>query len=48
VKQFTGRDSGFEEPSGPDLLINTLEETEAQSLEKLLAFVRTRIVLEDR
>ena len=43
VKQFTGRDSGFEEPSEPDLLINTLEETEAESLAKVLAFVRPRI-----
>ena len=46
VKQFTGRDSGFEEPSLPDLLINTLSETESESLEKLLAFVRQRIRLE--
>ena len=43
VKQFTGRDSGFEEPGEPDLLINTLEETEAESVAKLLAFVRPRI-----
>ena len=43
VKQFTGRDSGFEEPTSPDLLINSLEETEEQSLAKLLAFVQQRI-----
>jgi adenylylsulfate kinase len=43
VKQFTGRDSGFEEPSEPDLLINTLEENEAESVAKLLAFVLPRI-----
>jgi len=47
VKQFTGRDSGFEEPSEPDLFINTLEESEAQSLEKLLAFVRPRLALRE-
>ncbi len=46
VKQFTGRDSGFEEPSSPDLLINTLTESEEESLAKLIAFVRHRIQLD--
>ena len=43
VKQFTGRDSGFEEPADPDLRLDTLTETEEESLAKLLAFVRSRI-----
>jgi len=47
VKQFTGRDSGFEEPTEPDLCLNTLEESEAESLEKLLAFVRPRLAPAD-
>lgn len=46
VKQFTGRDSGFEEPASPDLLINTLTESEEESLARLLAFVKDRIRLE--
>lgn len=43
VKQFTGRDSGFEEPAEPDLRLDTLAETEEESLVRLLAFVRERI-----
>jgi len=45
IKQFTGRDSGFEEPAEPDLRIDTLVESEEESLVKLLAFVQSRIVL---
>lgn len=38
IKQFTGKDSGFEEPSNPDLLIDTelLEPTAAAELLKNL------------
>ncbi|MFT7443601.1 MAG: adenylylsulfate kinase, partial [Granulosicoccus sp.] len=38
IKQFTGKDSGFEEPSDPDLLIDTelLEPTAAAELLKNL------------
>ncbi|HEX2751299.1 MAG TPA: adenylyl-sulfate kinase [Verrucomicrobiales bacterium] len=46
VKQFTGRDSGFEEPANPDLKIDTLTENEEESLVKLMTFVKSRIVLE--
>lgn len=44
VKQFTGRDSGFEEPADPDLRLDTLVESEEESLVKLMAFVKSRIV----
>jgi adenylylsulfate kinase len=45
VQQFTGRDSGFEEPTAPDLRLDTLTETEEQSLAKLLEYVLPRIAL---
>ena len=45
VKQFTGRDSGFEEPADPDLRLDTLVESEEESIVKLLAFVKSRILL---
>lgn len=43
VKQFTGRDSGFEEPESAELIIQTEDETPEASLEKLLAFVNSKI-----
>jgi adenylylsulfate kinase len=43
VQQFTGRDSGFEEPAETDLRIDTLVESEEKSLARLLDFVRSRI-----
>jgi adenylylsulfate kinase len=46
VKQFTGRDSGFEEPADPDLRLDTVAESEQECLAKLLAFVRSRIAKE--
>lgn len=45
VKQFTGKDSGFEEPAAPDLLIDTENETVEQSLDKLLAYANPKLVL---
>lgn len=45
IKQFTGRDSGFEEPADPDLRIDTLVESEEESLVKLLGFAQSKIVL---
>ncbi|MEM8550215.1 MAG: adenylyl-sulfate kinase [Verrucomicrobiota bacterium] len=45
VKQFTGKDSGFEEPTAPDLLIDTENEGVEQSLESLLTFATGRITL---
>ena len=43
VKQFTGKDSSFEEPASPHLVLDTEHETQAQSLEKLIAAVLTRV-----
>ncbi len=43
VKQFTGRDSGFEEPQTPDLRLDTVAESEEESFQKLLSFVKSRI-----
>lgn len=43
VAQFTGKDSAFEEPLAPDLVIETETETEEVSLEKLFAFVWPRV-----
>jgi adenylylsulfate kinase len=45
VKQFTGRDSGFEEPAQPDLRLDTIVESEDESLAKLLDFAKSRIGL---
>lgn len=45
VKQFTGKDSGFEEPAAPDLLIDTEHETVEQSLQALLTYAAPRITL---
>ncbi|MGE9294873.1 MAG: adenylyl-sulfate kinase [Puniceicoccales bacterium] len=43
VKHFTGKDSGFEEPASPALIIDTENETIEQSLERLLAYVLPRV-----
>jgi adenylylsulfate kinase len=43
VKQFTGKDSGFEEPAAPELLIDTERESVEQSLERLLAYAGPKI-----
>ncbi len=45
VKQFTGKDSSFEEPENPDLLIDTEGADVEESLEQLLGNVRPRITL---
>lgn len=44
VKQFTGKDSGFEEPAAPELLIDTENETVEQSLERLLTYAKPRLL----
>jgi adenylylsulfate kinase len=46
VRQFTGRDSAFEEPDRADLILDTEAETEAQSLAILKAAVAARIALD--
>lgn len=43
VKQFTGKDSGFEEPTTPDLLIDTEAESVEQSLQRLMDYACMRI-----
>lgn len=43
VKQFTGKDSGFEEPACPDLLIDTENESVEQSVQRLLDYVLPRV-----
>lgn len=43
VKQFTGRDSGFEEPDRPDLVIDTEALDEGASLALLLGAARGKI-----
>lgn len=43
VRQFTGRDSAFEEPDRPDLVIDTEAADEDACLAQLLAAARTRI-----
>ena len=45
VKHFTGKDSAFEEPDRPDLVIETETETEAESLARLQQAVAARIRL---
>lgn len=44
LKQFTGRDSIFEEPESADLILDTELADEQQCLEQLLAVVKDRIV----
>ncbi|WP_269542865.1 adenylyl-sulfate kinase [Cerasicoccus fimbriatus] len=43
VKQFTGKDSGFEEPAAPALIIDTENETIEQSVQRLLDYVLARV-----
>lgn len=47
VKHFTGRDSGFEEPTRPDLRLDTITDSEEECLVKLIAYAKSRIVLTD-
>lgn len=42
VKQFTGKDSGFEEPENPEVLLDTERLSPEESAAELLAFLRTR------
>lgn len=43
VARFTGKDSAFEEPDREDLILDTDDETEAESLARLEAAVRARL-----
>lgn len=45
VANFTGKDSGFEEPEVTDLTIDTESMTVEESLQQLASFVRPRITL---
>lgn len=42
IKNFTGLDSAYEPPLNPHVTINTLDETLADSTERLMAFLRAR------
>lgn len=39
IKQFTGKDSGFEEPDSPDLLINTQDLEPPEAVKKIKTFL---------
>ena len=39
IAHFTGRESGFEPPSRPHLILNTESATQEESLETLYSFV---------
>ena len=43
VPNFTGKDSGFEEPSNPDLVIDTEQESIEESLQKVLTFLLPKV-----
>ncbi len=43
IKNFTGKDSSFEEPSNPDLVIDTEGQEIAESVEKLLEAIKQKI-----
>ncbi len=43
VKDFTGKDSAFEEPANPDLIIDTESESEEESLVRLLEVVEGHV-----
>jgi adenylylsulfate kinase len=42
VKQFTGKDSGFEEPENPEVLLDTERLSPEESAAELLEFIRNR------
>lgn len=46
IKEFTGISSPYEEPEHPDLVVNTGEETLAESVSKVMALLRQRAVIE--
>ncbi len=48
VKQFTGKDSAFEEPESPDLVLDTETGSETECLERLLAATLEKTNLEFR
>ncbi len=43
VANFTGKDSSFEEPESPDIIIDTESQTEEESLDTLWSFVAPRV-----
>ena len=42
IKQFTGKDSGFEEPENPELMIDTTELSIEEATAALVTFIRTQ------
>ena len=45
IKNYTGIDSPYEEPETPDLVVDTDQQTLAQSVESVLALLRERRIL---
>lgn len=45
IKEFTGISSPYEEPEQPDLVVNTGEETLAESVSKVMTLLRQRAVI---
>ena len=45
IANFTGRDSGFEEPAGANLVLDTAAESVAECTARLVAFLRGRFTL---
>ena len=43
VKDFTGKDQGFEEPLSSDIVLDTDSESEEQSLARLREFLEERL-----
>ena len=42
MKQFTGKDSGFEEPEKAEVVLDTEAHSVEESAEQLLEFLRSR------
>ncbi|MBK1833409.1 adenylyl-sulfate kinase [Roseibacillus ishigakijimensis] len=43
IKQFTGKDSGFEEPENAELILDSTTNSIAESADQLVSFIKTRI-----
>jgi adenylylsulfate kinase len=47
IQNFTGRDSGFEEPTQPNLVLDTAESSVEECTARLVAYLRQRFALAD-
>ena len=48
IKNFTGLDSPYENPSNPDIIIKTEMETEEESVRKIILFVKDKLKLKKK